>query len=106
MNKDEEQDALWDLLGRAREPKVSPYFARNVLRTVRQDQTTRKWSWPILLRWILPVSGVAAVLIGWTTLQWRQDQQEQNEFAAAFDAAAELSSLVAVDNTAPWMDVN
>lgn len=107
MNKDEEHDALWDLLGQAREPKVSPYFARDVLRTVRQDQAaSRHWSWPTLLRWALPVSGVAALLVGWMALEWSQDQQEQKEFAATFDAAAELSSLVAVDNTAPWMDVN
>lgn len=106
MNKDEEQDALWDLLGQAREPTVSPYFARNVLRAVRKDSSSRPWSWPILLRWVLPISGLAAVLLGWTTLEWRHEQQEQKEFTAAFDAAAELSSLVAVDNTAPWMDVN
>jgi len=106
MNKDEEKDALWDLLGQVREPTVSPYFARNVLRTMRQDQAARKWSWPSILRWVLPASGVAAVLIGWTALQWRQDQQEQKEFAATFDAAAELSSLVVVGTMAPWMDVN
>jgi hypothetical protein len=34
----EEHDDLWDLLGKARETKASPYFARNVLRTIRESQ--------------------------------------------------------------------
>lgn len=34
----EEHDDLWDLLGKARETKVSPYFSRNVLRSIREAQ--------------------------------------------------------------------
>lgn len=106
MHKDEEHDALWDLLGQARETTVSPYFARNVLRALRQTNSSRPWSWPILLRWLLPASALAALLLGWSAVQWNQKQQEQKEFAAEFNAAAELSVLVAVDNTTPWMEVN
>lgn len=108
MHNDEEQDVLWDLLGQARPTGVSPYFARNVLRTLRRNNPSRDsaWSWPTLLRWVLPASGLAALLLGWTALQWNQEAQSQKEFAAEFNAAAELSPLVAVDNSTPWMDVN
>jgi hypothetical protein len=35
MMNSEEQDALWELLGKAKEPAVSPFFSRNVLRELR-----------------------------------------------------------------------
>ena len=35
MNQPDEHDDLWKLLGRARPPAVSPFFARNVVREVR-----------------------------------------------------------------------
>ena len=62
MKRDDDQE-LWDLLGQAAEPKVSPYFARNVLREVRQvsDWTTfRGWLNP---RRLIPVAGMAGVMI-------------------------------------------
>jgi len=35
MQREDDQQ-LWDLLGRTAEPKLSPFFARNVLREIRQ----------------------------------------------------------------------
>ena len=40
MNADD-NDKLWELLGKTRQPAVSPFFARNVLRAVRQEQEAR-----------------------------------------------------------------
>jgi len=40
MNADD-NDKLWKLLGQARPPAVSPFFARNVLRAVRQEEVAR-----------------------------------------------------------------
>lgn len=102
---EEEHDALWELLGQARPTEVSPYFSRNVLRTLRQSQASRRAPWPALLRWLLPASALAALLLGWTAMQWNQHEKEQ-AFAEAFNAAANLSSLVAVDQRGPWMEVN
>ena len=49
--------ALWRLLGRAREPEVSPYFARRTLREVTLFEETRRgggrvrgWGWLAGLR--------------------------------------------------------
>lgn len=62
MKRDDDQE-LWDLLGRGAEPKISPFFARNVLREIRQpsDWTTlRGWLNP---RRLVPAAGMAAALL-------------------------------------------
>lgn len=41
MNADD-NDKLWELLGKARQPSVSPFFARNVLRAIRQEEEVRR----------------------------------------------------------------
>jgi hypothetical protein len=33
----EEQDDLWDLLGRSKAPEPSPFFSRNILRAIREE---------------------------------------------------------------------
>ena len=39
MNHDE-QDQLWKLLGKAREPKASPFFANKVMHAIRREAET------------------------------------------------------------------
>jgi hypothetical protein len=39
--KHDEQDKLWEMLGKAERPSVSPFFARNVLRAIRQEPEAR-----------------------------------------------------------------
>jgi hypothetical protein len=39
--KPDDNDKLWELLGRTRPPEVSPFFARNVLRAVRLEETAK-----------------------------------------------------------------
>jgi hypothetical protein len=62
--KREEDSELWDLLGKAAEPPVSPLFARNVVRRIRQEPTWRDrlsgWLRPGRL---IPVAGVAVAVI-------------------------------------------
>ncbi len=45
MNPDHERDDLWELLGQAAKPEVSPFFARNVLREIRMRETTGHGLW-------------------------------------------------------------
>ena len=65
----EEDEKLWDLLGRSTEPTVSPFFARNVLRKIREAQgessPSRWWN----LRWLVPAAGVAVAIIAALTLR-------------------------------------
>jgi hypothetical protein len=61
MKRDDDQQ-LWDLLGQAEEPKISPFFARNVLREIRQpDKRTTLRGW-FNLRRLIPATGLAAAL--------------------------------------------
>ena len=62
--KREDDQQLWELLGRLAEPKLSPFFARNVLRQVRQEprlfERARFWlSW----RKLVSASGLALAVI-------------------------------------------
>jgi hypothetical protein len=69
MNRDDDPK-LWDLLGQGAEPKISPFFARNVLREIREpgDRTIlRGW---FNLRRLLPATGMAAALIAVMFLRW------------------------------------
>ncbi len=102
MDERNEQDALWDLLGKARQTEASPYFTRKVLRAV-QEEVRPGFSFALLLRWLIPVSATAAVVIGWSAYSWQQDEKTA-EFNAYFDMAADIQSLVVQDDTSIWID--
>ena len=59
MNREDDQQ-LWDLLGRSAEPRVSPFFARNVLRQIRQEPRSRSWFRPTVL---IPAFGAAVAVV-------------------------------------------
>ena len=63
MKREDDQE-LWDLLGKAGQPAISPFFARNVLRQVRQESSWRDslWLW-LRPRRLIPAAGVALALI-------------------------------------------
>jgi hypothetical protein len=62
MNREDDQE-LWDLLGKSQTPAVSPFFARNVVRQVRQtprwQEMIREW---LVVRRALPATALALVL--------------------------------------------
>jgi hypothetical protein len=59
--KREDDEKLWDLLGHSAEPKISPFFARNVLREIRESESkSRLGGW---LQWLVPAAGVAVAII-------------------------------------------
>jgi hypothetical protein len=74
MNR-QDDEKLWDLLGHSAEPKVSPFFARNVVRKIREargETPARRW-WH--LRWAVPVAGVAVAIIAAFSLRVQMPQQ-------------------------------
>ncbi len=99
MDELNEKDALWNLLGNARKIEASPYFTRQVLREVRRQNERPARSLSFLLRWLVPASAAAALVIGWSALHWQHNQSEE-EFNAYFDSAADLQSLVAQEDAA------
>ena len=63
MNLEDDQD-LWDLLGKVRTSEPSPFFARNVVRQVRLQTFTRFGLGELLARWkLIAASGIAAAII-------------------------------------------
>ncbi len=64
MERDDDKQ-LWDLLGQAKTPPAaSPFFARNILREIRQQPrwktTLAVWLRP---RRLVPVTALAAALV-------------------------------------------
>ena len=90
--KREDDSKLWDLLGHSAEPKVSPFFARNVLRKIREEQpeTAPRRSW--LPQWLVPVAGMAVVVIAALTFPSHLVERNQPQ------ASAEVSTAEAQDS--------
>jgi anti-sigma-K factor RskA len=111
--KREEDEKLWDVLGHSAEPAVSPFFARNVLRKVReaQSENTSRRGWA--LRWLVPAAGVATVIIAALTfpshLVERPNSDSAAEVAASDsqdnDLLADLDDLVGPEDSPAWDDV-
>jgi hypothetical protein len=77
--KREEDEKLWDLLGHSAEPKVSPFFARNVVRKIREargETPARPW-WH--LRWAVPAAGMAVAVIAAFSLRVQMPQQSHSD---------------------------
>jgi hypothetical protein len=105
--KREEDEKFWDLLGHGSEPTASPFFARNVIRTLRQAQgeSSPKRNW--YLRWLVPAAGVAVVIIAGLALPTqiiKQQRSDSRTEAVALadsqdsDLMADLDDLMASDD--------
>ena len=81
---DDEHDDLWLLLGKARKPVASPFFSRNVLRAIREEQPERGTVWHgwLLAHWRKAALAMIVVLIA-TSI----------EFAPKHDPTAALDPL-------------
>jgi len=113
MNR-EDDEKLWDLLGRAPKVEFSPFFARNVLRRIREQPSwsiqVRSW---LSLRRVIPVSAVAIAVIGTFlflhTPASHQDQVTESDLIAKIDSqdyevVADLDDLLASDESSLWDD--
>ncbi len=109
----EEHDELWNLLGKARQPKPSPFFAANVMRAVRTQGAGAEpkpglLAW-LRAKWYVPAAAgaCAAVLAG---LAMRPavipspgaDPLEEIAAAAA-ETVPSLDSLLASEDNSIWL---
>jgi hypothetical protein len=110
MNR-EDDEKLWDLLGRNPAPQLSPFFARNAIRQIRQEQSqsVRRW---FGLRKLVPASvvalGVVATLVlirnplpVQTPSEVQADAVIAKIDAQDYEVVADLDNLLASDEN-PW----
>jgi hypothetical protein len=112
--KREDDEQLWDLLGRAAEYKPSAFFARNVLREIRQaPRATQTAGW-LTWRRLVPASAVlAAIVAGILALQHPTKSQYQSQGDADvvakidpqdYEVVADLDDLLAAEEDGLWDD--
>jgi hypothetical protein len=114
MDNMERQDdkELWDVLGRLPEPTLSPFFARNVLRKIRQLPTRfqRVRNWFSVPR-LAGVSAVAAVVVTLALVTHHPGPHtaSSNDFDVVakidpqdYDVVADLDELIAWDENSVW----
>jgi hypothetical protein len=112
--KREDDEQLWDLLGRAAHPpQLSDFFARNVVRQVRQEprRFERLQSW-FSLRRLIPASVVAVAVIGTALVLHPLSRpapvaEGAPEIVAKidpqdYDVVADLDVLIASDENNLW----
>jgi len=103
---------LWDILGRVPEPTISPFFARNVMRKIRQDATrldrARNW---FSLRRLVAASAVAIVVVGMAIATHhpasRATSANDSDVVAKidpqdYDVVTDLDELIAWDENNVW----
>ena len=103
---------LWDILGRVPEPSLSPFFARNVVRKIRQEATrferARNW---FSLRRLVAASAVAIIVVGMAIATRHPIIQTPsgNDLDVVakidpqdYDVVADLDELIAWDENSVW----
>ena len=110
----EDDKQLWDVLGRVPGPILSPFFARNVVRQIRQKSArlgrARNW---FNLRRLVAASAVAIVVVGMAIATHRPISQTTSasdlDVVAKidpqdYDVVADLDELIAWDENTVWED--
>ena len=105
---------LWDVLGRLPKPTLSPFFARNVLRKIRQEPAwfdrARDW---FSVRKLIGASAVAAVFVALAFVTHypgpRTTSSSDSDVVAKidpqdYDVVADLDALIAWDENSVWED--
>jgi hypothetical protein len=116
--KREDDEQLWDLLGRSPGPRPSPFFARNVLRQIRQEpHWTGAWRAWFSARRLVPVSAaviaLAAAVVFTHNPSTRQPtaSNDLDPIIAKIDVqdyevVADLDDLLASDDNNLWDDTS
>ena len=109
----EEQDELWNLLGKARQPKASPFFAGKVMRAVREAAEPKPGllAW-LRSKWVLPVAaGACAAMFAFLAMRPAvtpmptADPLEEIAAAAATvpEIIPSLDALLASEDNSIWL---
>ena len=108
----QDDNELWDILGRVPEPTLSPFFARKVLRKIRQEAAGfgRARSW-FSLRRLVAAAAVAVLVVGMAIathhpVSQRASANDSDVVAKIdpqdYDVVADLDELIAWDENTVW----
>ena len=109
--KREDDPELWDLLGEAKAPSLSPFFSRNVAREIRNEKDWRAhifgWFKPGRL---IPASAVALALVVASLSAHFPATDPGSDLPEAvasidpqdYDAVADLDDLLTTDDDSLW----
>ena len=110
LNQDTEDTALWDLLGKAEPPPVSPFFSRNVVREVRQHHTgfarffSRRWRF-------IPATAALGLLFCISLNQVMEhprtataDVKSASADKVDYEVISNLDDLLASQENSVWLD--
>jgi hypothetical protein len=107
-----DDNELWDILGRVPEPTLSPFFARNVVRSVREEASRfdrmRNWfSWRRLAAASAVVIAVIGMAIGTHHPVSETKTKNDPDVVAKidpqdYDVVADLDELIAWDENSVW----
>jgi hypothetical protein len=111
MDREDDKE-LWDILGRVPEPTLSPFFARNVVRSIREDATRFGWmrSW-FNWRRLAAAFAVVIVVVGMAVATHHPVSQttaaNDPDVVAKidpqdYDVVADLDELIAWDENSVW----
>jgi hypothetical protein len=116
MKREDDQE-LWELLGKSSNPTLSPFFSRNVVRAVRQEQDSNASMWRSFRpRVLIPSAAVAAAIVAAAvmTQQMPSDVQTSPDYIPEtvakvdpqdYDIVADLDVLLAWEEERLWEDV-
>ena len=107
----EDDKQLWDVLGRVPGPILSPFFARNVVRKIRQGATRfeRARNWFSLRRLVASAAAIIVVGMAIATRHPISQTSSGNDLEVVakidpqdYDVVADLDELIAWDENSVW----
>ncbi|MEO6054221.1 MAG: hypothetical protein ABIP97_09435 [Chthoniobacterales bacterium] len=111
-NQDNENRA-WEMLEKGRQPNISPFFSRNVVREARK---TKQGPTGLIgfykLTWVrigMPVAACLMLVIGvmtWKPMQYLSHSTTTMDTAVDFDTVTNLDLLVSNDEGNLWTDTS
>ena len=109
----EEHDDLWCLLGKAKAPVASPFFSRNVLRTIRVEAQDKRgvFGW-LRSRWQLAAISTCVLIVAGLALTPRVEQTDQTTMLLAkqisqshdYQVIINLDELLASEESSVWLE--
>lgn len=113
--KHEEHDDLWELLGRAKSPTATPFFSRNVLRAIREEQQEKPgvFSW-LRQHWQIPAIGTCAVIAAASFALTQQAPQadpvvllaQQVSASPDYQVISNLDELLDSEHNSVWLEAS